>query len=77
MNMLFITLLVVFGSTEPTLDAEGKEQHPGFMQLTVLESFQSSKECLKKIEKLGLSEEQKESVGCIRVLKADKEPREA
>lgn len=67
-SMFFITLLVVFGSTPPT------ETHPGFAQLTILGKFQDTKSCLKAIAKMDLSDEDKESLGCVRVAKGSEGP---
>lgn len=65
MNTIFLVFLVLFSQTPAT------ETHEGFPELILLEKHVDVRACEKAIERMGLTNEQKEKVGCVRILKGN------
>lgn len=65
MSAFYFVFLVLFSQTPAT------DTHEGFPELILLEKHSDVKACEKAIERIGLNAEQKEKVGCVRILKGN------
>lgn len=71
MSSFYLVFLILLSHTSPTLDAAGKHTHPGFPQMVILEKHETEHTCKKSIKALDLTDEQKEALLCVRILKGD------
>ncbi len=60
MSAFYLTFLVLFSSTPE-----------GLMQMTLLKQFDDVESCKHAVQMMPLSDEQKDQLGCVRVLKGN------